>query len=310
MGRRRRSDGPNGLVLIDKPVGMSSYDVIRDLKRLYGQPAIGHSGTLDPMASGLLVVCMGSATRFMPWLEHDAKEYVAEITLGATTSSDDKEGEVLVERSVPALSQDDIERSLEPLRGSIDQIPPQVSAIHVDGERAYARVRRGETVEVAPRRVTVHELELLGWDSPRLTVRAYVSKGTYIRSIARDLGELVGCGAHLSALRRTRVGAWTVDEATSLDAIRASVANGCAPPLQPTGAALAGLTQLRTSDEVVHRLYLGQVAVLDEGPPATLEEEQEVAVFREHDDSLVGVATLSRGGEGLRLAARRLLPQA
>lgn len=217
---------PAGLVVVDKAGGMTSHDVVARVRRLAGTRKVGHAGTLDPMATGVLVLGVNRATRLLGHLMLTEKGYLATIRLGATTSTDDAEGEPLVAAdpaSVAALVDDQIRASLSRFEGEIDQIPSAVSAIKVDGKRAYQRVRDGEQVELAPRRVTVHELRVdeirRPGDVPAVDVDVLVrcSSGTYIRSLARDLGAGLGVGGHLTALRRTAVGPFTLEQAATLD---------------------------------------------------------------------------------------------
>lgn len=202
------ADPTNGLVLLDKEPGRTSFQALYPVKRLYGN-AVGHTGTLDQFAEGLLVVLVGKFTKFNPLFTAFDKVYEADFTFGAETSTLDPEGEVVLSGPVPASSPGDLAPRWV---GDLQQIPPQYSAIHVDGRRASDRVRAGETLEMAPRAVTVYSLEVLGWSAPVLTVRIHCSKGTYVRSIARDWGRAVGCGAHVTRLRRTRVGPFGLPE--------------------------------------------------------------------------------------------------
>ena len=182
-----------GFLVLDKPAGLTSHACVSQVRRAFGLKRVGHGGTLDPAVTGVLPIALGPATRLLPYLSGE-KAYRGVIQLGLTTSSDDLEGEPLQQRSVPALSLEQLEQELAAFRGCINQRPPQVSAVHVNGERAYARARRGEQLELPPRAVTIHALELLGWDagSGRVELSVRCSAGTYIRSLARDLGERLG----------------------------------------------------------------------------------------------------------------------
>ncbi len=190
--------------MLDKPAGLTSHDCVARVRRAYGLRRVGHGGTLDPAVTGVLPIAIGPATRLLPYLNGD-KAYRGVIQLGLSTSTDDLEGEPLRRRPVPQLDQQSLEQALARFHGEIRQRPPQVSAVHVDGERAYRRARRGESLELPPRPVTIHRLELLGWDGEagRLELALTCSAGTYVRSLARDLGELLGCGGALASLRRT-----------------------------------------------------------------------------------------------------------
>jgi tRNA pseudouridine55 synthase len=218
--------GPGGLIIVDKPAGMTSHDVVGKVRRIAGTRRVGHAGTLDPMATGVLVLGVERSTKLMNHLLLTDKTYRATIRLGAATSTDDAEGTVLSTASAAGLDPAAIEAAIAGLTGEILQRPSSVSAIKVDGERAYARVRAGETVELAARPVTVDRFEIV---SPFRVVESFCdfdvlvdcSSGTYIRALARDLGELLGVGGHLTALRRTRVGVFGLEQALTLEELAA-----------------------------------------------------------------------------------------
>jgi tRNA pseudouridine55 synthase len=213
--------GP-GLVVVDKPSGWTSHDVVARLRRLAGLKRVGHAGTLDPMATGVLLVGLDRATRLLGHLALTDKVYDATAVLGVTTSSDDADGEPTEVTDARAVTDEQIRRAASSLVGDLDQVPPAVSAIKVGGVRSYTRARRGEDVVLAPRRVTVQALDVVGVRrSDRVEVDLHVrcTTGTYVRSLARDLGAVLGVGAHLSALRRTSVGPFTVGESATLDAL-------------------------------------------------------------------------------------------
>jgi tRNA pseudouridine55 synthase len=217
------TDAPAGLVVVDKPAGMTSHDVVARVRRLAGTRKVGHAGTLDPMATGVLLVGVNRATRLLGHLTLTEKAYDATIRLGASTSTDDAEGEILETRSVQHLTEDDVRSAAGRFVGDLQQRPSSVSAIKVDGRRAYARVRAGEEVDLPARPVTVHELlvtgvrreEAAGFVDVDVSVRC--SSGTYVRAIARDLGEELAVGGHLTVLRRTAVGPFVLAEARPLD---------------------------------------------------------------------------------------------
>ena len=204
----------DGIVLVDKPQGPTSHDVVRKMRRIFNTRKVGHAGTLDPMATGMLVIGVGRATRLLGYLTQSDKEYVGTIRLGIATTTDDAQGESISQASTRAITQPDIYEALREFRGHIQQRPSAVSAIQVDGKRAYARVRAGEEVELPAREVTIHDCEVLSiTDLPEIDVldievRVVCSVGTYIRAIARDLGAALRVGGHLTALRRTRSGAF------------------------------------------------------------------------------------------------------
>jgi tRNA pseudouridine55 synthase len=215
---------PSGLVVVDKPAGLTSHDVVARIRRLAGTRRVGHAGTLDPMATGVLVVGVERATRLLTYLVGAEKEYLATIRLGVTTVTDDADGDVLTRHDVGSLTDAAVGARVAALTGEIDQVPSSVSAVKVDGRRAYARVRAGESVELTARRVTVSEFEVLarrdGTDAGvrvvDLDVRVVCSSGTYVRALARDLGAGLGVGGSLTALRRTRVGPYGLAQARKL----------------------------------------------------------------------------------------------
>ena len=192
-----------GLVVVDKPGGMTSHDVVSRVRRLAETRKVGHSGTLDPMATGVLVLAVNRATRLLGHLILTDKRYDATIRLGATTTTDDAEGEIVESRPTADVTAEAVRSALAAFVGETDQVPSSVSAIKVDGKRAYARVRDGEQVDLPVRRVTVHSLEVTGLDLPEVRISVHCSSGTYIRAIARDLGTALGVGGPLTALRRS-----------------------------------------------------------------------------------------------------------
>ena len=244
----REGANPIGFVVIDKPSGLTSHACVARLRRCLGTRRIGHGGTLDPAVTGDLPLAVGPATRLLPYLP-GAKTYVGSIQLGRRTSSDDLDGDLLEERPWPRLSHADLNQRLEAFRGTIQQRPPQVSAVHVDGVRAHTRARRGETMDLLPREVRIDRLTLLDWDpdSGELTLEVHCSAGTYIRSLARDLGEQLGCGGCLARLRRLQALGFSIDQAAPLplDATSAT------PPLIAPQLALQDRpTRITTAAEV------------------------------------------------------------
>lgn len=222
-----------GFVIVDKPLGWTSHDVVARMRRLAGTRKVGHAGTLDPAASGVLVLGVEKATKLLTWVTGTSKTYEATIRLGAATVTDDAEGDVTERADASTLagvSDSDIQREVSALTGEIQQVPSAVSAIKVNGKRSYARVRGGEDVELAARPVTIHEFTVhdISRDETGIDVTATVScsSGTYIRALARDMGRGLGVGGHLTALRRTRVGSFTLDQAHTLDDLTQSVSDG------------------------------------------------------------------------------------
>jgi len=214
----------SGLVVVDKPPGMTSHDVVARVRRTAGTRKVGHAGTLDPMATGVLVLGLNRATRLLGHLMLTEKTYEATVRLGAATSTDDAEGEITATRSAFAVTEDDVREVLREFEGDILQVPSTVSAIKVAGKRAYQRARSGEEVELAARPVTIHAIEAGSFrregDFLDLELRVSCSSGTYIRSIAHEMGQRLGCGALLSALRRIEVGEFALDRARTMEEIR------------------------------------------------------------------------------------------
>ena len=208
-----------GVLVIDKAKGPTSHDVIASLRRLLRVRRIGHCGTLDPLASGVLVVCLGRYTRLNRWLSGADKEYEAEICLGATSDTGDAEGPIRHQADCPPPDYQSVVQALCDFTGVIDQVPPAHSAVKVAGVRSYKRARRGDEVVLKSRRVHIHAMELLSYDFPRLSVKIYCSAGTYIRSLAADLGRTLGTGAYLAELRRLRAGGLGLDRSLTLEQI-------------------------------------------------------------------------------------------
>lgn len=206
----------NGILLVDKPSGWTSMDVCAKLRGVFHERRIGHSGTLDPMATGLLVVFLGRATRAVEFAEAHSKEYIAHLRLGVVTDTQDISGNVLSEKEVNVTEKQLLE-ALEKFKGAISQLPPMYSAIKVGGKKLYEIARKGESVERKAREITIHSLELLGWEKGDAVLRVRCSKGTYIRTLCHDIGETLGCGGCMSALRRTAAGEFSLEQAYSLD---------------------------------------------------------------------------------------------
>ena len=223
---------PCGFLVLDKPAGLTSHGCVSRVRRAYGLKRVGHGGTLDPAVTGVLPIAVGAATRLLPYLD-GAKAYRGVVQLGLTTSTDDLAGEELERHAVPALTAAELEGALAPFRGAIQQRPPQVSAVHVDGVRAYARARRGEALELAERPVTIEHLELLAWDpaTGQLELAVACSAGTYIRSLARDLGAALGCGGCLASLRRTAALGFGLELAVPLERLELSPPPALLDPL-------------------------------------------------------------------------------
>ncbi len=207
----------DGLLLIDKPPGITSHDAVAEIRLRLGVKRVGHAGTLDPMATGLLVLLVGSATRHAQQFLLFDKAYLATFHLGVTTDTQDAEGKILTEQEVGPLGTEEIESACSNFRGQIEQEIPAYSAVRIKGRRSYELARAGVAVPPRSRRVTIHELKLLAVHLPQLDFRIICSSGTYIRALAQALGKALGCGAYLAKLRRIRVGPYTIDQAVKLD---------------------------------------------------------------------------------------------
>ena len=216
---RRKPATTHGVAVVDKPAGVTSHDVVAMLRRRFGERQVGHAGTLDPDATGVLVVAVGKATRLLRFVEKTRKGYVGEVVLGSSTSTLDSAGDVVATFDMSAVTLDDARSAVdEHLVGDIEQIPPMVSALRVDGKRLHELAREGVEVERAPRAVTIHRFDVVDWAEPGvLRIDVECSPGTYVRTLADDLGRLLGGGAHLRNLRRTRVGEFTIAEAAPPD---------------------------------------------------------------------------------------------
>jgi tRNA pseudouridine55 synthase len=254
--------GLDGILLLDKPRGLGSNAALQAVKRLYGAAKAGHAGTLDPLATGLLPVLFGEATKFSQLALDADKEYLARARLGITTTTADAEGVVLERRTV-AIDPQAIEPALARLRGDIEQVPPMYSALKHAGQPLYALARQGRSVERAARRVRIHELELLGFAGEAVELRVRCSKGTYIRTLVEDLGRLLGCGAHLETLRRTATGSFRIGEAVTLEQLQAASSEERNRWLLPLERLLVGLPRADLAGPLAGRFAQGQVVSLE-----------------------------------------------
>ncbi|MFI8854336.1 tRNA pseudouridine(55) synthase TruB [Streptomyces sp. 891-h] len=264
---RKRDNGPGGLIIVDKPAGFTSHDVVAKLRGMARTRRVGHAGTLDPMATGVLVIGTERATRLLGHLALTEKEYVATVRLGQETVTEDAEGEITAARGAKDLDRERVEAAVATLTGQISQVPSTVSAVKVDGRRAYARVREGEEVELAARPVTVssfvvhdvrEETAEDGTPVTDLLVSVVCSSGTYVRALARDLGAALGTGGHLTALRRTRVGPYGLDGAHTLERLQEYVDAEEPLPVLPLGeAAAAAFSRWDVGEEQARRIGNG-----------------------------------------------------
>ncbi len=291
----------HGVLLLDKPAGLSSNDALVKAKRLLNAEKAGHTGTLDPFATGLLPLCFGEATKFAQDLLDADKTYETVVHLGIVTSTGDTEGEVTGAKPV-AVTEEQIAAVLASFRGPIDQVPPMYSALKRDGRPLYEYARAGITLEREARRVTIHALTLLSWEAPFLRLSVTCSKGTYIRVLGEDIGAALGCGAHLNALRRTAVGTLSIAQAATLEQLAELGEPERAASLAPVDALLSSFPTVMLDDRLSTRFLHGQRLALAgmEGLPRA----GRVRVYRQGDSRLLGTAQLADYGV---LAPERLV---
>lgn len=293
----------DGVLLLDKPVGFSSNDALIKAKRLLNAKKGGHTGTLDPFATGLLPLCFGEATKFAQDLLDADKTYDTVVHLGVCTSTGDTEGEVTDTRAVD-VSREQIETVLQQFAGDIEQVPPMHSALKRDGKPLYEYARAGVTLEREARSVTIHSIELLDYQSPYLSLRVHCSKGTYIRVLGEDIGKALGCGAHLQALRRIGVGHLSLDHARTLQALEALPEAERESVLDPADSLLSTFPAVTLVPELAQRFLHGQRLPLRREGVATPAGEGRVRVYRQSDGQLLGTGQLNPFGV---LAPERLV---
>ena len=288
----------NGVLVVDKPVGPTSFDVVARVRRAARVKRVGHGGTLDPLASGVLPVCIGEATKLAPFLLDAEKAYEFTVRFGVQTDTDDAGGRVTATADASGLDAAAVETALGAFRGPISQVPPAYAAIKREGRALYDYARAGESIEVAPRAVTIFSLELVAFAGPeQVALRVHCSKGTYVRALARDLGRALGTGGHVTALRRTRSGPFALDRARPLDQILAALAAGGAGDVQMVSPAdaLVHLPAVTADEALARRLRAGQRvawSALTEAPAGrvrVLDAAGElIAVAEPRPDGLVG----------------------
>ncbi|MFC4494142.1 tRNA pseudouridine(55) synthase TruB [Streptomyces ovatisporus] len=300
---RKKDNGPGGLVVVDKPAGFTSHDVVAKLRGIARTRRVGHAGTLDPMATGVLVIGVEKATRLLGHLALTEKEYVATVRLGQSTVTDDAEGEVTVAKDASGIAREAVDAAVAQLTGDIRQVPSKVSAVKVDGKRSYQRVREGEEFQLAARPVTVSAFDVHdvreqqaedGTQVTDLLVSVVCSSGTYVRALARDLGSELGTGGHLTALRRTRVGPYRLEDARTLEELQGEVDGGAALSVLPLHEAAAAAFHRWDVDEEQARL-IGNGAQL----------RMPVGEFRAEGDDPVPVAVFGPDGRFVALVEER-----
>ena len=307
MAHKSLGPGLDGILIVDKPIGPTSHDIVGLVRRLAATKRVGHGGTLDPFASGVLPLFLGHGTRVVEYHMADRKRYRATVCFGASTTTDDLEGE-MTPASGPAPSRETVEAALPGLTGPISQRPPAYSAIKVGGRRAYAMARAGETVTLAERQVTIHDLTLVSWDDtdpqrPMAVLDIACSAGTYVRALARDLGERSGSAAYLGALRRTGAGPFAESDAIPLDTIRAAASEGAAAIarlLRPIDSGLERFPEVMLTPGEVEAVARGQFI----RPSVGFEPHADRYRLRAPDGALAAIAIETPGG---RLAPDKVL---
>lgn len=270
----------NGIILVDKPQDWTSHDVVAKLRGVLHERRIGHSGTLDPLATGLLVVFVGRATRAVEFAEADSKEYLAGLRLGVSTDTQDITGNIVAE-SAALPDEAALREALGRFIGDVEQIPPMYSAIKIGGKKLYELARRGESVERAPRKITVSAIDIAGRDGDDYILNISCSKGTYVRTLCSDIGEALGCGACMSSLRRTRAGVFSVDDAHSLADIEAAVREGrLSDIILPVDTLFASFPKLTVSQSAAKRLKNGNIIKISA-------EDGEYKVYSDSDEFLL-----------------------
>ncbi|MCG8429510.1 MAG: tRNA pseudouridine(55) synthase TruB [Chromatiales bacterium] len=302
MGRRRqRGRDVQGVLLLDKPLGKTSNDALQRAKRIFYAKKAGHTGSLDPLATGLLPLCFGNATKVSAFLLDADKRYWTKVKLGETTTTADAEGEVVSTRPVDGIDEAKVEAVLEQFRGDIEQIPPMYSALKHQGKRLYELARDGVEVEREPRPVTIHELKILKFDLPEIELDVRCSKGTYVRTLAEDIGEALGCGAHVSALRRTGVGPYASGELVTMDQLEEMADADYADMdklLLPVDSALQDWPAVNLNADLTYYLRQGQPVIVPNAPT-----QGRVRLY-DHQEQFIGIGEILDDG---RVAPSRLM---
>ena len=309
MGRRRKRKpherDVHGILLLDKPAGITSNDALQRIKRSYRAARAGHTGSLDKPATGMLPICMGEATKTSAYLLNADKTYVAVAKLGVVTNTADAEGEILETRPVADFNQKNLEQVLAQFIGNIEQVPPMYSALKVDGQRLYKLAYQGVEVARQPRPVTIHQIDLVSFDHESLEIHVRCSKGTYIRTLVEDIGNVLGCGAHVSKLRRLSTGPFTEEQMVTMETVEKQVERGddaLDGLLMPVDSALDHLPPVELSEDATYHLCLGQAVLM----PYAFGEKPGEGLVRIYDQNriFIGIGTIMDNG---RIAPKRLL---
>ncbi len=296
-GKSRNYRDIDGVLILDKAIGCSSNRALQQVRAIYRARKAGHCGSLDPLATGVLPICLGQATRFSGYLLDAAKAYVATCRLGQTTTTGDAEGELLETRPV-AVEDEHLAQVLRRFTGSIDQIPPMYSALKHQGQRLYRLAREGKQVEREPRRVSIFKLDLVSLGERELVLEVHCSKGTYIRTLAEDIGAALGCGAHLSALRRIAVGSLSVGDAVTIERLTTVDAGDIDGMLLPVTALLSSFPELSLDEASTRAIRYGKRVLLG--------HSEDIGLYRlvSPEDDFIGLGEVFANGE---LAAKRLM---
>ena len=304
MSRRRaRGRDVNGILLLDKAAGATSNSVLQQVKRLMGANKAGHTGSLDPIATGVLPICLGEATKLSGYLLDADKGYDVTIRLGVKTSTGDIEGDVLAEHSVPKVSDEYLSEVLERFTGDIYQIPPMYSALKKEGQPLYKLARKGIEVEREARPVTIYELVLRGRTEDTLDLSVLCSKGTYIRTLAEDIGEVLGCGAHVAVLRRTKAGTFTLSDTHTmgeLELLKAESFSGLDAAMLPLDAAISDWNKVNLTADMAYYIVRGQAVQVPKAPT------QGMVSLYQGDDEFLGIGYILDDG---RVAPKRLVAE-
>jgi len=308
MGRRRKRKpherDVHGILLLDKPAGITSNDALQRIKRLYRAARAGHTGSLDKPATGMLPLCLGEATKVSSYILNADKIYVSVAKLGVVTSTADAEGEILASKQVPEFNQQQLEEIIAQFVGNIEQVPPMYSALKVDGQRLYKLAYQGLEVERKSRPVTIHQINLLHFDQNSFELKVRCSKGTYIRILIEDIGQALGCGAHVSTLRRLSTGPFNEAQMVSMETIenisKESEEGDAALDqlLVPADSALEHITEVNLTEEMAYYLCLGQAVSISQAPSEGL-----VRIY-DHNRAFIGIGTILDDG---RVAPKRLM---
>lgn len=313
MSRRRRGRAVNGVIVLDKPAGWSSNDAVQRVKRLFGAAKVGHTGSLDPLATGVLPLCLGQATKLSQYLLNADKRYLTSVRLGVATDSGDADGKVLRRAACDGITRDAIDAALDAFRGEIDQVPSMFSAVKQDGQPLYKLARQGIEVEREARRITIHANDIVSFAGDELILDIHCSKGTYVRTIAADLGEALGCGAHVFALRRTMAGPYQEEDAVTLEDLGCRRdAGDLDAALRPVASTVGHWPALQLAGAPAFYLKQGQPVFVAHAPTEgwvrlyerTAASEADASAAADPTGAFLGVGEILDDG---RVAPRRLI---